>query len=225
MSFTGNLWHQIKPIYDAILAHPFLNQMADGSLSRERFVFYMKQDSLYLQEFSRALATAGARAPNVESMLFFVNSAHTCAVVERALHESYFKDFGVTLDVGRAPANFAYSSYLLATSATASYRVAIAALLPCFWIYREVGEELVSRAASGLDSNPYARWIETYSSEEFSASVDRAIALVEAAAGEANDKERAEMAQAFEYSSRLEWLFWDAAFRLETWPPHDLKAD
>jgi thiaminase/transcriptional activator TenA len=224
MSFTDNLWQQIKPTYDAILDHPFLNQMADGTLSRERFVFYMKQDSLYLQEFSKALAIAGARAPDVDSMLFFVTSARTCAVVEQALHESYFKDFGVTLDVGRAPANFAYASYLLATASNSSYRVAIAALLPCFWIYREVGDELVRRASAGLGNNPYAKWIETYSSEEFSTSVDKAIGFVDAAAAEANDIERAEMAQAFDYASRMEWLFWDAAWRLETWPPHAVQA-
>jgi thiaminase (transcriptional activator TenA) len=224
MSFTDDLWQQIKPVYDAILDHPFLNQMADGTLSRERFVFYMKQDSLYLQEFSKALATAGARAPDVDSMLFFVNSAHTCAVVERALHEGYFKDFGVTLDVGRAPSNFAYSSYLLATASNSSYRVAIAALLPCFWIYREVGDELVKRASAGLAGNPYAKWIETYSSEEFSTSVDKAIRLVDNAAAEANDVERAEMAQAFDYASRMEWTFWDAAWRLETWPPYEVRA-
>jgi thiaminase/transcriptional activator TenA len=220
MSFTDNLWQQIKPVYDAILEHPFLNQMADGTLDRDKFVFYMKQDALYLQEFSKALAIAGARAPETDQMLFFVNSAHTCAVVERALHEGYFKDFGVTLDVGRAPSNFAYSSYLLATASNSPYRVAIAALLPCFWIYREVGDELVKRATAGLSSNPYGKWIETYSSEEFSASVDKAIRFVDLAAEEANEVERDEMAQAFEYASRMEWLFWDAAWRLETWPPY-----
>ena len=224
MSFTDDLWKQIGPIYDAILAHPFLNQMADGTLSRDRFVFYMKQDALYLQEFAKCLAIAGAKAPDTEQLLFFVNSAHTCTVVERALHESYFKDFGVTLDVGRAPSNFAYSSYLLATASNASYRTAIAALLPCFWIYREVGEDLVQRASAGLSRNPYAKWIETYSSEEFSASVNKAIGFVDLAAAEANDIERAEMAQAFDYASRMEWAFWDAAWRLETWPPHEVKA-
>src|SRR5580765_3105963 len=109
MKFTDQLWSSIAPTYEAILAHPFLNQLCDGTLSRERFAFYMKQDALYLQEFSKALAIAGAQAPATDQMLFFVNSAQTCTVVERALHEGYFKDFGVTLDVGRAPSNFAYS--------------------------------------------------------------------------------------------------------------------
>ena len=224
MTFTDDLWRSIDPLYAQVLAHPFIRELSDGTLSRERFVFYMKQDSLYLQEFSKALAIAGARAPDVDSMLFFVGSARTCAIVEQALHESYFKDFGVTLDVGRAPSNFAYSSYLLATASNSSYRVAIAALLPCFWIYREVGDELVKRASAGLTGNPYAKWIETYSSEEFSSSVDKAIWFVDNAAAEANDVERAEMAQAFEYASRWEWAFWDAAWRLETWPPHEVTA-
>ena len=95
-------------------------------------------------------------------------------------------------------------------------------MLPCFWIYREVGDELVKRASAGLTGNPYAKWIETYSSEEFSTSVDKAIRLVDNAAAEANDVERAEMAQAFDYASRMEWAFWDAAWRLETWPPYEV---
>src|SRR3954452_11428532 len=98
MKFTDQLWQSIQPTYEAILAHPFLNQLADGSLSRERFVFYMKQDALYLQEFSRALAIAGARAPAIETLLFFINSAQTCAVVESALHETFFKQFGAVQD-------------------------------------------------------------------------------------------------------------------------------
>src|SRR3954467_6007136 len=111
MTFTDDLWQQIKPVYDAILDHPFLNQMADGTLARERFVFYMKQDSLYLQEFSRALAIAGARSPSVVNLQTFLEYAAGVVVVERSLHEGYFREFGATLDVGKAPACFAYSHF------------------------------------------------------------------------------------------------------------------
>lgn len=219
MSFTEGLWQNIEPIYAAILAHPFIRELSDGSLSRERFVFYIKQDSLYLQEFSRALAIAGARSPSMANLQTFVEYASGVVVIERALHEGYFREFGATLDVGKAPACFAYSHFLLSTTSLASYPEAVAALLPCFWIYREVGLEIFGRSKAGLASNPYARWIETYSGEQFISDVDRAIAIVDEVAAESSPSEQARMLDVFNYGSRLEWMFWDSAYRLESWPP------
>jgi len=219
MRFTDSLWESIQPIYAAILDHAFIRELADGSLARERFAFYMKQDALYLQDFSRALAIAGARLPRVDEMQSFLGFAAGAIVVERALHETYFREFGVTLDVGKSPACFAYTHYLLSTAALAGRAEALAALLPCFWIYREVGSDIRRRAEAGLAKNPYARWIETYAGEEFGRSVDRAIEVTEGAAAAADDAEREGMRRAFEYASRLEWRFWDSAYRLETWQP------
>ncbi|TVQ37867.1 MAG: thiaminase II, partial [Wenzhouxiangella sp.] len=91
-----------------------------------------------------------------------------------------------------------------------------AALLPCFWIYREVGLHIHARAAG---DNPFRDWIDTYAGEDFSRSVDRAIEITDQAAERATDATRARMRQVFERSTRLEWMFWDSAYRLEQWPP------
>jgi thiaminase/transcriptional activator TenA len=217
MQLTEQAWQQTRPVYDAILAHPFIRELAAGTLSRERFVFYMKQDALYLQDFSRALAIAGARQPVVANMQAFLDFAAGVAAVERALHETYLREFGATLDTGKAPACFAYTHYLLSTAALAGTAEALAALLPCFWVYREVGLSVYEQA--DLKTNPYARWIETYAGEQFGAAVSRAIAVCEDAAQAASADERERMLQAFDRSTRLEWQFWDGAYRLETWPP------
>jgi thiaminase/transcriptional activator TenA len=219
VSFTESLWQQIAPIYAAILDHAFIRELSDGSLARERFVFYMQQDALYLAEFARALAIAGSRLPRDDERQSFLDFASGVAVVERALHETYFVEFGASSDVDKAPACFAYTQYLLATAALAPHAEAIAALLPCFWIYREVGGEISRRAAGSLASNPYARWIETYASEAFSQRVDRAIAITESLSQSATDAERERMRRAFERAVRLEWRFWDSAYQLEAWPP------
>jgi len=58
--FTDELWHSIEPIYAAILRHPFIAGLTDGSLPRESFKFYAVQDALYLREFARSLAIAAA---------------------------------------------------------------------------------------------------------------------------------------------------------------------
>ena len=179
----------------------------------------MKQDALYLRDFSRALALTGSRLPDADAAQAFMGFAHGVFAVERQLHESYFDEYGESLDAAPAPACFAYTQFLLATATTDTHRVAAAALLPCFWIYREVGNEIVARARGGIAENPYARWIEMYSGEGFDDSVTRAIAVVEALGQGAPEAERIAMQEAFERSARLEWMFWDSAYRLEQWPP------
>jgi thiaminase (transcriptional activator TenA) len=219
MTFTQQLWDEIQPVYRAVLEHPFIRQLTDGSLSRDRFAFYMKQDALYLQDFSRALAIAGARLPVMSHAQSFFEFASGVAVVERALHETYFREFDVEPDVERSPSCFAYAEFLLARAATGSQPEAVAALLPCFWIYREVGNEIYAKAKDSLGTNTYARWIETYSGEHFNEAVERAISICDAVADEASAAERGQMSLAFDRSARLEWMFWDSAYRMETWPP------
>ena len=219
MKFTDELWQTTLPVYAEILRHPFISELTDGTLSRERFAFYLKQDALYLRDFARSLAITGARLIDVSQSQSFLEFASGVVYVERQLHERYFEEFQVTLDVDQSPACFTYTQFLLATASTGSTAESVAALLPCFWIYREVGQEIVRRAQEKVAENPYVRWIETYSGAEFDRSVTRAVEIVEAVAQEASAAERAAMRIAFERSARLEWLFWDSAYRLEEWAP------
>lgn len=53
-----------------------------------------------------------------------------------------------------SPACCHYVSYLLATAATRSIAETVAALLPCFWVYRDVGHAIHAVAAP---DNPYGR--------------------------------------------------------------------
>src|SRR6185503_10490484 len=175
MSFTGELWTAMAPIYDAILRHPFVKGLTDGSLPRDCFRFYAVQDALYLREFARALSLAAARAPEDDWIVMFNEHAAGALRVERALHEGFFREFGLSpaqvAATPLAPTNVAYTSYLLAVAYGAPFHEAIAALLPCYWIYWEVGKEL-ERVGS---ADPlYKRWIGTYASEEFG-SVVRAV--------------------------------------------------
>src|SRR5213596_314500 len=133
MAFTDELWRGIEPIYAAILRHPFVRGLTDGSLPRESFQFYAVQDALYLREFARALSLVAARAPEDSWIIMFNEHAAGALKVERALHESFFKEFGMTPDAvaatPMAPTNLAYTSYLLAVAYGAPYHEAMAAVL------------------------------------------------------------------------------------------------
>lgn len=214
--FARTLWQAAAPVYDAILDLPFNRELAAGTLDPAVFAFYLSQDALYLSDFARALAVTGARSEAPELVLTYVRFAERALVVERALHATYLAELDVPADTTRSPSCAFYTSHLLATAALRSHEESMAALLPCFWIYREVGTTLVGTSAPG---NRYQRWIDTYAGEEFAAGVEHAIAATEQAAAGATDRVRERMTAAFVTSARLEWMFWDSAYRQERWPP------
>jgi thiaminase/transcriptional activator TenA len=216
MTFTENLWQGTAPVYQAILRHDFIQELQAGTLSKAVFQFYIQQDALYLADFGRALSIVGGKAPTSVRMLDFARFAEGAVVVEQALHQDYFQQFGASGKVEKSPACFSYTNFLLATVALEPYEVGVAALLPCFWIYREVGLHIIAGAAP---HNFYQAWIDTYAGEEFSALVDKAIAITDEAAQRASKAEQQAMQRAYRYAAHMEWLFWDSAYRQEKWLP------
>ncbi|MBI2219200.1 MAG: thiaminase II [Candidatus Rokubacteria bacterium] len=219
MSFTRELWDAIAPIYAAILRHPFVTGLTDGSLPGERFRFYAVQDALYLRDFARALSIAAARAPRDEWIIMFNEHAANALRVERALHESFFAEWGLTADdvlaTPPAPTNLAYTSYLLAVAYGSPFHEVVAALLPCYWIYWEVGKALETK---GSPDALYGRWIGTYASDEFGSVVQAVLDATDAAASGLGASERAAMRRHFVTTSRYEWMFWEMGSRQEAWP-------
>jgi thiaminase (transcriptional activator TenA) len=219
MSFSTDAWRRIVPLYDAILELPIIRELAAGTLARERFTFYMLQDAHYLTYFGRALAVTAARAPDTDALIQFAGSARQAVVVERALHEGFFRDYGISPAEAAAaepsPTCAHYTHYLLAVAHNAPYEVAVGALLPCFWIYWEVGKHLLGTAAA---NNPYQAWIDTYADEAFGDGVRTVIAISDQVAQTASPGIRDQMLRAFARASQLEWMFWDGAYRLERWP-------
>ena len=218
-SFTGELWEDIAGIYAAILAHPFLAGLSDGSLARDAFAFYVVQDALYLQRYAHALAAVASRAPDTAGTQMFARHAADVIAVERELHGSLLTGLGIdpaTIAAAEpAPTNLAYTSYLLATVTGGSYAEAVGAVLPCYWIYWEVGKHLLAR---GSRDPSYQRWIDTYGGADFGATVRDVLAVTDALGPGLGLAERARVHQHFRTTSRYEWMFWDMGYRMESWP-------
>ncbi|MEM6908158.1 MAG: thiaminase II [Pseudomonadota bacterium] len=198
---------------------PFNRELAQGVLPTEKFRHYMIQDAHYLEGFARSLALVAAKGWEAEHVVQFAKAAEVAIIVERDLHADYFNRFGVSPEdfvcADLSPACNHYVSYLQATCAQAPFEVGLAALLPCFWIYREVGTAIHSSA--GPD-NPYSAWIETYAGADFSEAVDAVIATLDEVAAECAPRSIERMHLAYRRSAHLEWMFWDSAYRLEGWP-------
>lgn len=218
-AFSAQAWSRNLAAYETIRTMPFNAELAAGTLSKERFTHYIVQDAHYLIGFGRALALAAAKARDPDRIVQFAKGAEVAIVVERSLHGSFFEKYGIAPQTFAAtpvaPTCHHYVSYLTATAFAEPYEVVLAALLPCFWIYAEVGRDIHARAASG---NPYQAWIDTYAGEEFHEAVRAMIAATDEAAAQASPSMVARMHEAYEAATRLEWMFWDGAYRLERWP-------
>lgn len=218
MKFTDFLWNSIGGIYSKILKHPFITGLTDGSLDETAFRFYVIQDALYLRDFARGLAILGAKAPEDKWLMMFAEHARETIVVERALHESFFKDWKLTdeevYNTPMAPNNLLYTSYLLRVAYGRPFYEGMGAFLPCYWIYGEVGKELEKRGSS---KELFRLWIDTYASEEYASIVRQVLEVMDQIAQELTDDQKEMVRNHFIITSKLEYLFWDMGFHEETW--------
>jgi thiaminase (transcriptional activator TenA) len=218
-SWSRRLWADIESTFAAILAHPFLTGLTDGSLDEAAFAQYVAQDVHYLRDYARALAIVGAKAPSLESTAMFARHAAEVFDVELALHSTLLPELGLNPSqlsaIPPTPTTQAYTSYLLATTYGGSFADGLAAVLPCYWIYAEVGAALLARGSS---DPRYQRWIDSYGGDEFAATVRQVIELTDRIGPTLTAAQETAARAHFATTARYEWMFFDAAHRREQWP-------
>lgn len=205
--WTRALWAASEPLYRDILELPFITDLGVGTLDREEFSFYLAQDAVYLSLYSPALASLAASAPDQASALFWVKGAAECLEEEAELHRTWL---GGADAAAPSHVTASYTSHLMRCVQTRDHVVGAAAVLPCYWLYAEVGLTLADQSAT---DNPFAAWVDAYSGEEFTRNVSQAIGLVEQAFAEATPAQRAEAVRAYLDASRWEVEFFDQASR------------
>ncbi|MGJ9422570.1 bifunctional hydroxymethylpyrimidine kinase/phosphomethylpyrimidine kinase [Aeromicrobium sp. CF3.5] len=203
---AGDWWDGVADTRAAIDDLEFVRGLSDGTLEQESFAWYLAQDALYLREYSRVLAEASKLAPTPAEQAFWASSAHGAIATELELHASWLPT-GAVFDAEPSATTTAYVDHLLAIAARGGYAVLIAAVLPCFWIYVDVGTRLAPHATS---DHPYAAWLRTYADPEFCALNDQAIEIVTRHAAATDPTTRERMRRAFVTSSRHELQFFAA---------------
>ncbi len=221
MSFADDVERRAEPIRQAILNHPFVTGIGDGTLDVERFKLYVCQDYRYLIEYSRVLALASARAPDLDTMGWFARLLDETLNTEMDLHRGYCAQFGISSreleETVAAPTTVAYTNFLLDVARRGSYPELAASFLPCQWGYWELGDHLATRGKP-KDAPLYSQWIEMYVSREYKDLADWARSLADRLAEEATPQKVARMEEAYLTSLRYEHLFWEMAYNLEEWP-------
>lgn len=213
--FSRMLWNDVESLRLDISELSFITALRDGTLAPHEFSYYLAQDALYLNAYSRVLARASALAPSDAEQRFWANGAHSCLEVESELHRNWL---GAAPTPAAGPVTKRYVDHLLAASAQGSYAVLVAAVLPCYWLYADIGAQLKADAPLRSETHignhatphPYAAWLDTYGDESFARATEEAISIADTAARAASTVERDAMRTAFRQSAQYELEFFDA---------------
>eukprot|EP00026_Physarum_polycephalum_P012501 Phypoly_transcript_12819.p1 GENE.Phypoly_transcript_12819~~Phypoly_transcript_12819.p1 ORF type:complete len:229 (+),score=29.93 Phypoly_transcript_12819:162-848(+) len=222
-NFTKLLWESIHPMWEKIIAHPFLTGIADGTLSDDVFQYYVTQDYHYIRDYGKGLSVIAAKAQTHEQSKTFLRHADICFKLEGDLHKEILSSSGAGPDEAsaaihapRAPNCLLYSSYIMRVAYERPFYEALAAFLPCYWLYWEVGKELKARGPSPNEN--FQKWIDTYSGHEFAEMVKEVLEIMNFIAQDLSENQRSTLLNHFTTTTKLEYMFWDMSFNKQEWP-------
>jgi thiaminase/transcriptional activator TenA len=212
--FSLQLRESVRDLWQQLLEHPFVNGIAEGTLSLPALMCWVRQDYRFLIEYCRLLARGAARAPDWDTLVRFTELLNSTAHTEMEMHRAYAREFGIDqaalerepLD----PVNRAYTDFLLRVAATADFAELAAALLPCMWGYADIGRSLTGTPPPADER--MRRWIDMYADPAFAELSDWCCALVDDLADDAGPATRARMREAFAVSTQYEIAFLDMAW-------------
>ncbi|MBO7300575.1 MAG: TenA family protein [Tidjanibacter sp.] len=207
MNWTDKIWEASLPIYERIIAHPFIKELADGTLAMESFVRYLAQDEIYIKNYGEEMFLMADMMPSEEMRTMFRTFAEEGMAAEAAMHQMLIDRFGIETRVEPSEVTSGYMAHTRRHIESQSLPHAMAAMLPCMWIYNEVG--LYIYAHRNQNDNPYADWVATYASEDFTEGTKMILDLCNKIAEEASPEVIAEMNEAYLISAEYEWKFWD----------------
>lgn len=203
-----NMRKTMSPVFEKIIMHPFNQELSQGTLSFDKFIFYLKQDQIFLDSYLKALKLLKIRVRHTQAENEVNHRIEKVEKSELALHKHYLRNDSSSVSYCTESSK-KYARYLIDVCKNHHEAVALAALLPCPWVYLEVASKFLTTSHV---ENPYYKWIEYYSRPHFRSDVEKSIKICEAMACKANDAILRDMLDALTTSSELELAFWDDAY-------------
>lgn len=218
--FCGRLHGAAEKIWLSSREHPFLAELQRGTLSEQKFAFFMKQDYLYLIQYAKLFALGVLKAEDLETMEKFSELLHSTLGMEMELHRSFADKFGISREelelTEPSPITLAYAHYMLSVAQNGSLAELTALILPCTWSYYEIGR--VFAGMEGASEHPlYREWILTYASPEFGELAEWLIGLMERLSAGLPEARLVRLEELFIHASRFEHMFWDMSYKEAMW--------
>ena len=216
-SVSYRLHDAAAPIWEACLKHPFVTGIGDGTLSVEKFRYFMLQDYLYLFDYARVFALGVVKARDPRLMRTFAANVDAILGGEMEIHRTYMARLGITEEqvfaVKPALDNLSYTNYMLSVASTGGPAEIVASILACSWSYAEIGQAL-ARIPGAAEHPFYGEWIQGYASDSYAATNQSLIELMDALAADASGEQLAQLTDIFVNCSRYELGFWDMSWEM-----------
>lgn len=217
MKFTEHLFEKVKEIWDGYLNHPFVKEMGEGTLPKEKFRDYLVQDYLYLKEYSKVFCMGVVKATTMKDMKFFYRAIEGTMEDETQTHIKYLEGFGLkTTEVEKMEphlVNVSYTGYMQGQALTGDLKATAVATLACTWSYDYIGKYLCNTYKNNLENNFYKEWIEAYSSELGDKFAKGWIDYVDELCESLSNEEKKKLTEIFVKCSKYEMQFWDMAYK------------
>ena len=216
-SVSYRLHDAAAPIWENCLKHPFVTGIGDGTLSVEKFRYFMLQDYLYLFDYARVFALGVVKARDPRLMRTFAANVDAILGGEMEIHRTYMARLGITEEqvfaVKPALDNLSYTNYMLSVASTGGPAEIVASILACSWSYAEIGQAL-ARIPGAAEHPFYGEWIRGYASDSYAATNHSLIELMDALAAGASGEQMARLTDIFVNCSRYELGFWDMSWEM-----------
>ena len=196
MLFTDYLYENSKEVWDKYLEHPFLIELGEGTLDKEKFRKYLIQDYLYLIEYAKVYAMACVKSRNMKELKKFHNGVGGSIETETANHIMYLKDFGENIEDMEFKyklnmTNESYTSYMKSISVTGT------------------------KYKDKLEGNFFESWIETYASDEYVAFKNEWLDFTNELCENLPQDTKEKLKDIFLRASKYELEFWNMAYKGE----------
>ena len=209
-SWSKEIWKKSVRIYDSILELEFLKELSEGSLSNDAFARYIAQDEIYLKNYYNQMYMLADLMEDAQDKNLFLSFAQSGMEGEKALHDMLIEKYGIDTEVEASKVTAGYNAHIREGIATGNPCVALASVLPCMWIYNQVGLHILNH--SKLEGNPYKEWILEYGQEEFTTGVNKVLKMIDGWASKADSQTREMMDYYYLKAALYEYAFWDYGY-------------
>lgn len=219
MSFAQELMAAAAPVWEKFMTHPFITGMIDGTLEKEKFAFYLMQDSQYLKDYAKVYATSFIKCDDIHLMRAIYRDMQVIVSDESMTHIRYLKDMGYTEDdayaAPTAPENREYLDYMLQVAKEGSVQEGLISIMACTFSYYHIALHARTEAIKNgtYENNYFAAWMDDYVGEIYKGIYDRTAVMCDEITSSLSDAEKDRLKEIFIRSSEYELGFWDMAMR------------
>ena len=217
MKGSERVFNVAWPIWEEHYKHPFIQDISQGKLAKERFRYYMVQDHKYLMEYAKVFTMGMVKSTNEADMRLYAAFIQDTINTENAVHQHFLKEFGVTQElIDETPMclnNESYTNYMMSIALKGGPAEIAVAVLACFWSYKCMGDYF--KTVPGAFDHPfYGHWCRTYVSDLFVNGNQTVLDMVDRLSEGYSEEQIKNLETILINCSKYEHQFWDMAYTM-----------